>query len=184
MNLTEWLLEGDVSIKYQVYRDILGELKPDIRKRIETEGFGKKLLSLQQDNGHWGGGYYHYKWINTHYTLLELRRLEILPNERIMYAINDILDNIKTDDGGITPNPNIWKFSDVCINGMNLFVFCFFGADEKKLESVIDFILKQQLPDGGFNCNFNYPKYGAKHSSLNCVTDRGNKRILYTRVYV
>ena len=26
--------------------------------------------------------------------------------------------------------------------------------------------IKQQLHDGGFNCNYNYKKYGAKHSSL------------------
>lgn len=166
MDLIQWLLGGDISIQYQVKRDLLGDDDIDLRKRIEFEGFGKRLLDKQQTDGHWGGGYYHYKWINTHYTLLEFRRLNIIPNEKILKIMNTIADDYKTDDGGITPNSAVWKFSDVCLNGMLMFIMCNFGIDEKKLESVIDFIITQQLPDGGFNCNYNYKKYGAKHSSL------------------
>ncbi len=166
MNLIEWLLKGDVSIQYQTYRDLLEIDKSELRKRISREGYGKQLLDLQQKNGHWGGGYYHYKWINTHYTLLELRRLNVIPTKSVLDITNDIVDNYKTNDGGVTPNPHIWEFSDVCINGMTLFFACNFGIEEKKLHSVIDFIITQQLDDGGFNCNFNYKKYGAKHSSL------------------
>lgn len=33
-----WLLGGDVSIQYQVYRDLLGVEREDLRKRIEHEG--------------------------------------------------------------------------------------------------------------------------------------------------
>ncbi len=166
MNLINWLLKGDVSIQYQTHRDLLGNNREDLRDRISTEGFGKRLLDLQQGDGHWGGGYYHYKWINTHYTLLELRRLNIKPNKRIMNVIYNIINTLKTNDGGIMPNPHIWAFSDVCINGMDLFTMCYFGIDIEALESVIDFTITQQLPDGGFNCNYNYPKYGARHSSL------------------
>jgi hypothetical protein len=166
MELIKWLNQGDISIQYQTHRDLLGNDNQELRDRISNEGFGKKLLSLQQKDGHWGGGFYHYKWINTHYTLLELRRLNIKPNKRIMDVLYHILLNCKTDDGGITPNSEVWKFSDVCINGMSLFVMCYFGIDENSLKSIIDFIIKQQLPDGGFNCNYNYLKYGAKHSSL------------------
>lgn len=166
MKIIQWLLEGDVSIQYQVYRDLLNTDMPDLRKRIEFEGFGKRLLQEQQEDGHWGGGYYHYKWINTHYTLLEIRRLNMIPNEAVLRISNEIVDNYKTKDGGITPNPHIWEFSDVCINGMSLFFMCNFKIDQEKLMSVVDFIISQQLPDGGFNCNYNYKKYGAKHSSL------------------
>lgn len=166
MDLIKWLLEGDVSIQYQTKRDLLGIDDLELKNRIDKEGFGNKLLSYRESDGHYGGGYYFYKWINTHYTLLELRRLNINPLPSIQNVINDILDNLKTDDGGITPNPKVWKFSDVCLNGMDLNYMCYFGADEKKLQSIIDFITLQQLPDGGFNCNYNYPKYGARHSSL------------------
>ena len=166
MDLIKWLLDGDVSIQYQVYRDLLNHERKDLRESIEFEGFGKRILEKQRPDGHWGGGYYAYKWISTHYSLLELRRLNIIPNKRIMFIINELADNYKTEDGGITANPHIWKFSDVCLNGMLLFVMCNFGIDQKKLISVIDFIITQQLSDGGFNCNYNYAKYGAKHSSL------------------
>lgn len=166
MDVMKWLLEGDVSIQYQVYRDLLGLEKRELRERIEFEGFGKKLLEKQKPDGHWGGGYYAYKWINTHYTLLELRRLTIIPNERILFICDYILDNLKTKDGGVTPNPHLWDFSDVCINGMLLYVMCYFRLSEEKMNSMIDFIVLQQLQDGGFNCLFNYEKYGAKHSSM------------------
>ena len=166
MDLIKWLLEGDVSIQYQTHRDLLGNEDENLRERISIEGFGKRLLNLQQKDGHWGGGYYHYKWINTHYTLLELRRLNIKPNNGIMDVLYKILRTLKTDDGGIMPNPKVWSFSDVCINGMNLFTMCYFGIDKEMLKSIIDFIITQQLPDGGFNCLYNYPKYGARHSSL------------------
>ncbi len=49
-------------------------------------------------------------------------------------------------------NLRVWSFSDVCLNGMNLFTMCYFGVDEELLKSIIDFIITQQLPDGGFNC--------------------------------
>ena len=74
--------------------------------------------------------------------------------------------NMKTNDGGIMPNPKIWTYSDVCINGMDLFVMCYFKVNIDELKSIIDFIITQPLSDGGFNCLYNYPKYGAKHSSL------------------
>jgi hypothetical protein len=166
MKIIEWLLSGDVSIQYQTYRDLLNTERTDLKERIEFEGFGRQLLDKQEDNGHWGGGYYHYKWISTHYSLMELRRLNIDSNPRILKICNDIADNYKTDDGGITPSPSRWAFSDVCINGMSLYFMCYFGVSEERLKSVVDFIVKQRLPDGAFNCNYNYPKYHTTHSSL------------------
>jgi hypothetical protein len=47
---------------------------------------------------------------------------------------------------------------------MGLNYACYFGAEEGGLRSIVDFILSQQLPDGGFNCRFN--RAGAVHSSL------------------
>ena len=48
----------------------------------------------------------------------------MIPNKRVMDIVNELADNYKTDDGGITANPHIWKFSDVCLNGMLLFAMC------------------------------------------------------------
>ena len=78
--LLQWLLDGDVAIQYQVIRDLLGEERPDLRERIATEGWGARFLAAQQENGHWGRDFYQPKWISTHYTLLDLRYLELAPD--------------------------------------------------------------------------------------------------------
>ena len=157
MDLIKWLLEGDVSIQYQTHRDLLGKDIPSLRKRISSEGFGKMLLDLQQEDGHWGGGYYRKKWISTHYTLLELIRLNINSTERIKNSIEKVLTIFTKDSKA--------NIVDICMNGMALNFFCYFHADEDRLKVIVDYIISQQMPDGGFNCNYNKHS-GAVHSSL------------------
>lgn len=109
-------------------------------------------------------GFYQPKWTSSHYTLLDLRNLGISPDiVLIRETINDIIKESKGADGGINPSGTISK-SDVCINGMFLNYASYFRAAEEDLRSVVDFILSQQLLDGGFNCRFN--RKGARHSSL------------------
>jgi hypothetical protein len=162
--ITDWLLGGDVSIQYQVYRDLLGKNRNDLREQIEYSGWGKKFLSRRKADGHWGRGFYQPKWTSTHYTLLDLKNLNISPVcQPIRQTIEMILANEKGEDGGINPSGTI-SVSDVCINGMALNYMCYFQADKKQLESIADFLLSQQMPDGGFNCYSN--RKGAVHSSL------------------
>ena len=72
-----WLLDGDVSIQYQTQRDLLGNNNIKLQQRILTEGWGKRYLDLRHDNGHRGQGFYRPKWTLTHYTLLDLKHLNI-----------------------------------------------------------------------------------------------------------
>jgi hypothetical protein len=163
-SVIQWLLEGDVSIQYQVYRDLLNSEQPEIRQRIATEGNGQILLSRRLPNGHWGHSFYQPKWTSTHYTLLELKNLAIKPTiPEISQTLDLIIRNEKSADGGINPGGGT-KHSDVCINGMFLNYAAYFGAPEEHLESVVDFLIGQQLKDGGFNCHSN--RKGAVHSSL------------------
>jgi len=162
--IIQWLLEGDVSVQYQVQRDLLGEDKSELQKRIATEGWGKRFLDTRKPNGHWGRGFYQVKWISTHYSILDLKNLNISPDHpKLAETVAIILREQKSDDGGINPSRQI-KQSDVCINGMFLNYACYFKADESALHSVVDFIIAQQMPDGGFNCHSN--RQGAVHSSL------------------
>ena len=162
--LINWLLEGDVSIQYQVQRDLLDTPRPDLQERIANEGWGARFLSLRKPEGHWGRGFYQPKWISSHYTLLDLRNLEISPdNELIRESINLVLKKYKEIDGGVNPSDTI-KVSDVCINGMFLNYASYFRAKQNELKSIIDYLIKAQMPDGGFNCRFN--RKGAVHSSL------------------
>ena len=162
--MIKWLLDGDVSIQYQVHRDLLGVEKKSLRDRITKEGWGKAFLSRRRKNGHWGRGFYQMKWISTHYTLLDLKNLGISPhNKECRQTIAMILKENKATDGGLNPHTEIPN-SDVCINGMGLNYACYFGAAENELRSIVDFILSLQLKDGGFNCRIN--RSGAIHSSL------------------
>lgn len=162
--IIDWLLKGDVSIQYQTYRDLLDEERPDLKERIAREGWGKQLLSLRGSNGHWGRSFYQPKWTSTHYTLLELKHLEISNDcKSIRQSIQMILESEKGADGGINPSGTIGN-SDVCINGMALNYSSYFRAKEEDLKSIVDFILSQWMEDGGFNCRSN--RSGARHSSL------------------
>lgn len=159
-----WLLDGDVSIQYQTYRDLLNIDKPQLRKRIEREGWGAKFLSYRKPDGHWGKRFYEPKWISTHYTLLDLKNLCIAPKNKIIReTINLIFKSEKGPDGGIKPIGALQQ-SDVCINGMVLNYACYFNIKQDDVKSVVDFLLSQKMNDGGFNCDSNGK--GAMHSSL------------------
>ena len=163
--IINWLLDGDISIQYQVYRDLLSVEREDLREKIENEGWGKRFLSFQSNNGHWGRGFYQPKWTSTHYTLLDLKNLGISNNcKPIKQTLDIVIKNNKNEnDGGIHPIGTV-KESDVCINGMALNYLSYFRTQEKHLKSIVDFILSQRMVDGGFNCQLN--RKGAKHSSL------------------
>ena len=166
-NLIPWLLEGDVSIQYQVHRDLLGVEKPELRERIASEGWGAQFLSFRKPEAHWGQGFYQPKWISSHYSLLDLKYLNISPNvPEIKESILQIAYNHKSEDGGINPHRDYRgnPVSDMCINGMFLDYACYFRVDESELKSVVDCIIEHQMPDGGFNCRIN--QGGAVHSSL------------------
>ncbi len=165
--------QSDPSVRYRLHKDIL---KSDI-KVLETiqhdmihTGWGHTLMSFQMEDGYWRG-YYSPKWISTHYTLQTLRCLNYPKTEMIIYAINRILKEEKCKNGGISPsNTKLW--SDCCVNGMFLNIACYFDADEKELESVIDYLVNAQICDGGFNCSFN--RHKVVHSAFNstlCVLE-------------
>ena len=152
--LIQWLLEGDVSIQYQVHRDLLNSDRPQLRERIATEGWGAQFLQLRNQNGHWGRAFYQPKWTSTHYTILDLKNLGIEPDQKaISHSISLILEENMGQDGGINPAVTIEQS-----------YACYFKVEEEELHSIVDFMIGQQMEDGGFNCNSN--RQGAVHSSL------------------
>lgn len=162
--IIKWFLEGDVSIQYQVHRDLLDSEQNLLRQSIGAEGWAADFLSRRLENGHWGRGFYQPKWTSTHYTLLDLKNLSISPNNpEIKQTLYMIFKNEKGQDGGINPSGTI-KNSDVCLNGMVLNYSSYFGVNETELKSIVDFLISQQMKDGGFNCHSN--RKGAVHSSL------------------
>lgn len=159
-----WLLEGDAAIQFQAQRDLKGEFLHELQQRIKNEGWGKAFLEKRNPNGHWGHDYYQPKWISTHYTLLDLKNLQIEPGvPEIRQTIELVLKTEKGPDGGILPIGSTRR-SDVCVNGMFLNFACYFGTAESGLRSIVDFLLAQRVADGGFNCQSN--RQGCVHSSL------------------
>ncbi len=163
--LIDWLQTADVSIQFQARRDLLGDDRKDLQRRIAREGWGKQFLANRNPNGHWGDRFYQPKWTSTHYTLLDLRNLNLPPENRTARdSIHLVLDSSMAADGGIRLGPSTSKHSDVCVNAMFLNYASYFQTDEQKLCTVVDSILNEIMPDGGFNCRTT--RSGATHSSL------------------
>ncbi len=59
MNVIDWLLESDPSIRWQVMRDLTdapaGQVEAE-RARVAHEGWGAQLLAAQDPDGRWSGG--------------------------------------------------------------------------------------------------------------------------------
>ena len=163
-SVVAWLLSGDVAVRYQTSRDLLHRDDPDLQDRIAHEGQGLALLEARGRDGHWGRGFYQPKWTSSHYTLLELKNLGLSRTHRSARdTVGLILRTEKGRDGGLNPSRTI-KQSDACVNGMGLNYASYFRAEQEDLASIVDFLLGQRLPDGGFNCRLN--RAGARHSSV------------------
>ena len=163
----QWLLAGDTALQYQTWRDVLDEERPELEHRVALDGDAAGILSAQGPDGHWGRGFYEPQWTCSHYTLLELRDLGVAPTHPSCVRTVALLTQEKGEDGGVNPAGGVQK-SDVCINGMFLSYASHFRAEAEVLESVVDFVLGQQMDDGGFNCRSN--RSGARTASVHSTT--------------
>ncbi len=140
-NVLKWLLNGDVSIAYHASRDLapIAAAKLNaLQSRIEQEGWGKRFLQQRNPNGHWGQGSYQPKWTSTHYTLLQLREMEISPHQAECRQSTALLLGSPVGKGG---GINIFRsveYSDVCVNGMLLNIAAHFMPESPALRLIID----------------------------------------------
>jgi len=167
MNALAWLLEGDPAIRWQALRDLKKSAARTWmaeRRRVAREGWGARLLALQDDSGQWGGGIYNPKWTSTTYTLLLLRGLGLAPGDRqALKGCALLLDRGAAADGGINFWPRRIQQSETCVTGMVLSVASYFELKDPRLERIADHLLACQMPDGGWNCQL--PR-GATHASF------------------
>jgi len=171
MNVVEWLLDSDPSIRWQVMRDIIGE--PDAmvareRSRVGAEGWGARLLDLQGANGHWGGAAFVPRaWISTLDTLQLLRDLGADPaSARVRTSIDRVRDRCSWGtefgdaaffEGEVEP----------CINGRVLAIGAYFGEGSDRLAGRL---LREQLSDGGWNCDAPPSQRSSFHTTI-CVLE-------------
>ena len=162
----QWLLAGDPAIRWQTLRDLTDSSPRDIRleqERIPREGWGAKLLALQDRSGKWANGIYSPKWTSTTYTMLLLRDFGLAPADSQAHkACQLLVDRGFYHDGGINYFASL-NHSETCVTGMILSVLAYFHYSDDRIHSLADHLLDQQMPDGGWNCQ---SYRGATHSSF------------------
>lgn len=170
-----WLLAGDPAIRWQVLRDLTNAPAAEIsaeRARVATEGVGARLLALQGADGRWGGAAWNRGWDSTMHVLMLLRDLGLDPaSAQAQRAVGLVRDNVTWRGCGPPECDNNSFFAgelEPCINGQVAAVGAYFGQD---VRGIIDRLLGEQLPDGGWNCE---AVNGSMRSSFNttiCVLE-------------
>jgi hypothetical protein len=159
----DWLLDADPAIRWQVMRDLLGA--PEVqwsaeRARVETEGWGARLLSCEDDDGQWAGGAFAPRgfdfsewdsvgqpWTATAFALTQLREFGLDPSSgRAKRAVELIGANSRWDEGG---QPYWQGEVEECINGRLVADGAYFGVD---VSPVVSRLVGERLDDGGWNC--------------------------------
>jgi hypothetical protein len=158
MTVIDWLLDSDPAIRWQVMRDLTGEPADVIaaeRSRVATEGWGARLLTLQAPDGLWAGKPWSQDWTDTFHVLELLRRLGLDPeSEQAGRAIGLVREHVVWRGGAPAETPwadNRFFEGEVepCINGNVVTTGSYFGMD---MALLVDRLLGEQLPDGGWNC--------------------------------
>jgi len=162
----DWLLSGDPSVAWQAQRDLVGDPGwRETRARVASEGWGRRLLDVQDPDGKWDGGLYTPKWTSTNYTLLQLRRLGLEPsNLQAIAGVRRLLDDATWIEGGVS----YWttrQFAERCVNGMVLSVAAYFDVVDARLAGLAAMLIGSRVRDGGWNCN-DY-RGDRDHSSFN-----------------
>lgn len=158
-----WLLDSDPSIRWQVMRDLLGAPEPEWsaeRAKVETEGWGARLLSYEDEDGQWAGGAFlpsgfdfqewqdvGQPWTATAFSLSQLREFGLDPSsDRARRAVELIGVNSRWDHAG----EPYWEGEvEECINGRIAADGAYFGVD---VAPIVDRLVGERLDDGGWNC--------------------------------
>ena len=164
MSVLEWLLDSDPAIRWQVMRDLTDAAPDEVeaeRARVARDGWGGRLLALQEADGSWSGGAYDPEWTSTTPTLQLLRHFGVDPDdERVRDAVERVRSNVKWEyddlpyfDGEVEP----------CINGQAVAIGSYFGKD---VQVIVDRLLTEQMADGGWNCEQEEQRGGSTRGSF------------------
>ncbi|MGI8519000.1 MAG: hypothetical protein ACR2MC_00065 [Actinomycetota bacterium] len=160
MKVLDWLFDSDPSIRWQVLHDLTDAPTEEVlaeRARVATEGWGARLLSLQDEAGQWDGGTYFpsrvedseegQPWTATTYSLLLLRDLGLDPDsDEARGAVALVRENSRWEEGN---QPFFEGEVEPCINGTAVALGAYF---RENVEGVVARLLGEQLDDGGWNC--------------------------------
>jgi hypothetical protein len=172
-SVIEWLLDSDPAIRWQVMQDLLDAPADEVaaeRARVATEGWGAHLLTLQGEDGSWGGVAWNRGWNSTMHVLMLLRDMGLDPaSEQARSALTLVRERVKWKGWeAYEGNPFFNGETEPCINGQAGTAGAYFRQD---IHVIIDRLLGERLSDGGWNCE---AENGATRSSFNttiCVLE-------------
>lgn len=173
-----WLRDADPSLRWQVERDLLHE-PADVweatRARIATEGFGARLLSLQDEDGRWAGGAFFpadfdvhgtegmQPWTATTWTLNTLREWGLDAS-----VLRGTAERLGKNCRWEYEDLPYWSGEvDCCINAWTVANGLWLGAE---INGIVSWFCEHRLPDGGWNCEWvNGSTRSSFHSTLNSL---------------
>ena len=188
MNVIDWLLDGDPAIRWQVLRDLVDAPAEQVaaeRARVETEGWGARLLALRDPDGQWDGGACFPKrvvddwragiqpdfsngqpWTSTLPTLMLLHDLGLDPESPAARETTSLVTvNCRWEhDGQAFFDGEV----EECINGRTVSIGAYFGAD---VDGLVVRLLAGQLEDGGWNCETENGATVSSFDSTICVLE-------------
>lgn len=180
--LLEWLLDSDPALRWQVERDLAGEPEQvwqGTKARVASEGFGARLVALQDPDGQWAGGAYFPGDFD--FAAAEAAQEPGQPWTATTWSMNSLrewgLDAFVLGDTGERLAANSrWEYNDLpywggevdcCINAFTLANGAWLGVDVAPL---VDWFVEHRLPDGGWNCEWvNGSTRSSFHSTLNSL---------------
>ncbi|RVC63564.1 squalene cyclase [Mesorhizobium sp.] len=159
----EWLLASDPSIRWQVMRDLQDAPEPAWmaeRAKVESEGWGARLLACRDEDGQWAGGAFvpagftpeewrehGQPWTATCFSLSQLREFGLDPaSDRARRTVDLVGANSRWDEGG---QPYWQGEVEECINGRTVADGAYFGID---VSAIVERLIGERLDDGGWNC--------------------------------
>jgi hypothetical protein len=161
--VVDWLLDSDPSIRWQVMRDLLDAPESEWtaeRTKVETEGWGARLLSFEDEDGQWAGGAFLPRdfdvrewqevgqpWTTTMSALSQLHEFGLDPSsDRARRAVELIGANSRWEHAG----QPYWEGEvEECINGRTVADGAYFGVE---VSPIVDRLVGERLDDGGWNC--------------------------------
>lgn len=155
--LLKWLLAGDPAIRWRVLQGLTGASDQEIarqRSQVAVDGWGARILAAQDRDGGWGGGVYSPKWTSTTYTLLRLLWLGLPSGHPAAIRGCERLWEWQAR----------WRVPETCVVGILVRLTSAHGYDAAGLDAMVEYLLDQQLADGGWNCATRTDKL--KHSSF------------------
>jgi hypothetical protein len=188
VDVIDWLMQGDPAIRWQVFRDLTDASDDQVaaeRARVETEGWGARLLGLRDPDGQWVGGACFPKWVADQWRAGNPPDFSkgqpwtsTLPSFAILRELGlDPASGSARETTALVAKNCRWEHDgqayfdgevEACINGRTLATGAYFGAD---VDALCSGLLNDQLEDGGWNCETEQGSTVSSFHSTICVLE-------------